>query len=246
MTIVTHDGQFHADEIFAIALIFEVIGECDIIRTREITKEMLQDPETWVIDVGGKFDEETHNFDHHQDGGLESSNVLVLNYLAKKKIVGVSLFMRLSGPFREISLIDRNGYEETNGFQVNSLIKSFNALKDGFELALKVAQSFIRAQIINELVAQESKELYEAGEWITPIAKICKQYPVFWKSYEDALIMVAPNQAGKWCVHSRDTKIIKLEPTGKEEFIHVARFIAVYRSKASAIKSAKSQKLELV
>jgi uncharacterized UPF0160 family protein len=68
--LVTHNGSFHADDIFAAATLsmyLEKIGETfEIIRTR--------DPETiitgdYVFDVGGIYDEASNRFDHHQTGG---------------------------------------------------------------------------------------------------------------------------------------------------------------------------------
>lgn len=63
-TIVTHDGTFHADEVTAIAIITQVIGEdYELFRSR--------DPEVWksadyLIDVGLRYDPEKNLFDHHQ------------------------------------------------------------------------------------------------------------------------------------------------------------------------------------
>ena len=60
MKIKTHDGIFHADEIFACALLNICFnGEIEIVRTRDenITADL-------YIDIGGKFDNVNY-FDHH-------------------------------------------------------------------------------------------------------------------------------------------------------------------------------------
>jgi uncharacterized UPF0160 family protein len=68
--LVTHDGSFHADDIFACAtlcLMLEKNNEkYEIIRTRDLDIIKKVD---YVFDVGGIYDEDTNRFDHHQIGG---------------------------------------------------------------------------------------------------------------------------------------------------------------------------------
>ncbi len=70
ITVSTHDGFFHADEVFALAIIklwAEKEGKkIKIIRSRK--KEVFEQAEM-VIDVGGVCDPATSHFDHHQSGG---------------------------------------------------------------------------------------------------------------------------------------------------------------------------------
>ncbi len=67
---MTHDGSFHADDIFAavtLSLFLDKIGKrYKIIRTRDEESISAGD---YVFDVGGKYDENTNKFDHHQPGG---------------------------------------------------------------------------------------------------------------------------------------------------------------------------------
>ena len=68
--LITHNGSFHADDIFACAtlcLVLEKNGEeFKIIRTRD---EKIIKNGDYVFDVGGIYDEKTNRFDHHQVGG---------------------------------------------------------------------------------------------------------------------------------------------------------------------------------
>lgn len=69
ITIATHSGQFHADDIFAVAtivLMFEEKYQIKIIRTRNIN--IINDAD-FSIDVGGVYDHKKNRFDHHQNGG---------------------------------------------------------------------------------------------------------------------------------------------------------------------------------
>jgi len=66
--IITHSGKFHSDELIACAIIRLFNGMAPVVRTREITTAMLEDPSIAVVDVGGVYAPESSNFDHHQTG----------------------------------------------------------------------------------------------------------------------------------------------------------------------------------
>lgn len=68
--LVTHNGSFHGDDVFACAtlcLMLEKEGQTyEVIRTRD---EKIMNEADFVFDVGGILDEEKNRFDHHQKGG---------------------------------------------------------------------------------------------------------------------------------------------------------------------------------
>lgn len=65
--LVTHDGSFHSDDLFATAVLDIVFDGCvRIIRTRN--PEIINKADI-VYDVGGVYDVETNRFDHHQKEG---------------------------------------------------------------------------------------------------------------------------------------------------------------------------------
>jgi len=64
--ILTHNGSFQADDIFAVAILSMVIGESQVIRTRDKDQIALAD---YVVDVGMIHDPAQNRFDHHQPGG---------------------------------------------------------------------------------------------------------------------------------------------------------------------------------
>jgi uncharacterized UPF0160 family protein len=69
--LITHNGPFHTDDIFACAtlsLLFKKRGEKDfeIIRTRD--ENVIKEGD-YVFDVGCVYDEAQNKFDHHQAGG---------------------------------------------------------------------------------------------------------------------------------------------------------------------------------
>ncbi len=66
MRVATHPGNFHADDVFAIAVLGLVHGPLDVVRTRDAAE---QDAADLRVDVGGRSDPATGDFDHHQKGG---------------------------------------------------------------------------------------------------------------------------------------------------------------------------------
>jgi len=97
-TVITHDGRFHPDEIFGIAMLKRFFGNVNkIVRTRdkEILEYALTDKSTILVDVGLVDDPSLLAFDHHQ-GTLDkfwtekdgiatpySSTGLVFDFLVK-------------------------------------------------------------------------------------------------------------------------------------------------------------------
>jgi uncharacterized UPF0160 family protein len=65
--LVTHNGIFHADDIFATAALSILLdGNIKVVRTRD---EELFKKADYIYDVGGIYDESMDKFDHHQHGG---------------------------------------------------------------------------------------------------------------------------------------------------------------------------------
>jgi uncharacterized UPF0160 family protein len=65
-TVVTHNGNFHADDVFSIAALKCLFTNLSLIRTRDLSVIRKADI---VVDVGGEYTAETDRFDHHQRGG---------------------------------------------------------------------------------------------------------------------------------------------------------------------------------
>lgn len=66
-TIITHDGKFHADDVFAAAaLLIFLKGGAKVVRTRDCSKIARGD---YVVDVGDEYDAARNRFDHHRKEG---------------------------------------------------------------------------------------------------------------------------------------------------------------------------------
>jgi len=66
MKIVTHNGGFHSDDVFAVAVLLLVYPEATVLRTRD--EEEIKKADI-AVDIGGVYDVGLMRFDHHQAGG---------------------------------------------------------------------------------------------------------------------------------------------------------------------------------
>lgn len=95
LSVATHSGPFHADDVLAVALLRVFVdAEATVIRTRDLERIAQADV---VVDVGGIYDPAARRFDHHQASysGSFSSAGMVLAWLSESDRVRPSLADRL-------------------------------------------------------------------------------------------------------------------------------------------------------
>lgn len=87
LTVATHNGGFHADDVLAFALIRAFVDQdAVVVRTRD--PDRLDDADI-VVDVGGIYDPLRRRFDHHQKSytGPLSSAGMVLDWLCEQTTI---------------------------------------------------------------------------------------------------------------------------------------------------------------
>ena len=142
--VVTHDGIFHADEVFAVALI-SLLGDVDVIRTRSKAELMLAvaSPIVWVVDVGGVYDPDKLCFDHHQDITLASAAGLVWHHIKDIICPNEEEQKILQTFFDGIDMVDtnRDGIHQTWGKTMPRGMRHTSQLISGFNRGTKEAES---------------------------------------------------------------------------------------------------------
>jgi uncharacterized UPF0160 family protein len=99
--VATHPGNFHADDVFAVAVLGLIHGELDIVRTRDDAALAEADVR---VDIGGHSNASTGDFDHHQRGGAgERANGI---RLASFGLVWRAYGARLAGGEESAAAID--------------------------------------------------------------------------------------------------------------------------------------------
>lgn len=244
--VIVHDGIFHADDVMSVALIKEFVRKSiPVERTRNISAEDINNPDVWVVDVGGVYDYKSNNYDHHQDKSLPASCVLVLRTLHFRDKIDTEIWDELSPAIQEISDIDCNGPAGKTGFQFNTLIKSFNSLENGFEKAVEVCRMYIQTCKISVENSKSSLHIWKAGYKVSEYIRVCKAFPIHWKRYAQQPILIYPN-AGKWTVISANSEEFPLHSTGKESFMHANKFLAVFDSKEDAIACGQASEYNII
>ncbi len=237
--LVTHNGSFHSDDIFAAAtlsLYLEKKGEeFEIIRTRD--EEIIKNAD-YVFDVGGIYDEATNRFDHHQKGGA-GQHENGIEY-ASIGLVWKKFGIELCGSKDSAELIERKLIEpidagdnaislfelknETMPYLIQSAFNSFNSgWKDSNPE--KIFQDFLECvKIAKKILVNEisrAQDIVEAGEIISSIYKntedkriivLDKKYPYEQvQTYSEPLYVLYPRIDTFWGVEGVPAKKFSIE-----------------------------------
>jgi uncharacterized UPF0160 family protein len=210
ITIATHNGNFHADDVFSIAALKNVFPSFNLVRTRDL--EVIGQADL-VIDVGGIYDPETGRFDHHQRGG------------AGERENGI--------PYSSFGLVwQKYGLEICGGNQdiANSvdsgLVSTIDAIDCGYVKGVSEGISLSQSiSMFNPTWQEEShfdtcfdeaivaKAIENAED---PRVIVLEQYTPWKRTVhalsEDALYMVYPSNSGDWRIQT-----VPVEPGSFED-----------------------------
>lgn len=252
--IVTHSGNFHADELLAICMVKMFLKDGDKIpveRVSVVPEKYLKDKEVMVIDIGRSYDKELRNFDHHQDSNLPAACILVGREVCPEDIY----------PYLERYLLGYVSDVDTGKIwsdfpSVNNILRKYETFDD----AILVATIILRGFVISAYKAKESIRVWSSLEKLNGIVINRTNTPVMnWKSMaerEGIYIMITPSDREEgWnvilrsteyvvplCMREkigRDKTIIKIIPDDKQIFLHNEGFMAVYREYNDALSTAQ-------
>lgn len=195
--LVTHNGSFHADDIFAAAtlsLYLEKMGESfEIIRTRD--PEIINSGD-YVFDVGGVYDPDKNRFDHHQKGGAGKRNNGI--EYASIGLVWKKFGKDVCGDQKVVDLIDnrlvapidafdngidlyKSNFEDVAPYTVNDVLSIFS--KTALENLDKDKQFFQALIWAKEILGREIKRNNDK-------IKIAKIIQDFYKNSSDKRLVV--------------------------------------------------------
>ena len=67
ISIITHNGKFHTDEVTAHAILTKLYPNAKTIRTRDMKTIDDKSPHDFVIDVGNVYNHANRRYDHHHE-----------------------------------------------------------------------------------------------------------------------------------------------------------------------------------
>ena len=191
MKIITHSGNFHPDEVLAVASLLILYPDAQVIRTRdeEIIKQ--KKSEDLAVDVGGIYNPSELRFDHHQEegAGVRSNGLPFASFGLIWKHFGV----QIAGSERSAKTIEEklvwpidasdSGIDTYKRFRTDvkpylleaaiiSYLPTWDEKKrttdQAFMEAVKMSQPILKREIIksNSFIAGEDKvlEAYEKAE----------------------------------------------------------------------------------
>ncbi len=232
-TIATHNGNFHADDVFSIAAIKSIFPSLKLIRTRDLALIAKADI---VIDVGGKYDADTDRFDHHQRGGAGerengipySSFGLIWQKYGLEICQGSQTVANAvdAGLVSTIDAIDCGHVEGVSkGISLSQTISMFNptwqeeSLFDAcFDEAVDFASHVLTRFIASANGGISAKEIVAKAidDAEDPRVIVLEKY-IPWKKTvhalsEEALYMIYPSQTGQWRIQT-----VPVEPGSFED-----------------------------
>jgi len=231
--IVTHNGNFHADDVFSIAALKSVFSNFKLVRTRDL--ELIHQADI-VIDVGGEYNSDTGRFDHHQRGGAgaRENGIPYSSFGLVWKKYGVEICggneeIAQSVDEKLVSTIDAVdcGYVEgvAQGVSLSQTISMFNPTwqeDSHFDTCFDEAVSFA-SRILARFIASASgginakdivaKAIENAED---PRVIVLEKYTP-WKTTvhkltTQALYMVYPSESGQWRIQT-----VPVEPGSFED-----------------------------
>ena len=226
--VVTHNGTFHADDLFAAAVVelcLEQRGECaNIVRTRD--EEIINKADI-VFDVGGKYDAVHHRYDHHQhegagvrENGVPYASIgLVWKHWGMQlcdnnekvwKSIDEKLVQPVDADDVGISLSVIPETSPASPYIIQYALKSFytawnepERFDEQFVSALRFVKEILKNEIRQAKARAEAATLVEADYEASPSKKIvmlANAYP--WKSVisekDEPLLVIYPRHDGTW------------------------------------------------
>lgn len=179
--IVTHSGGAHFDEVTAISLIMAMHTDAVFrVERRDPLQAELDNPEVWVVDIGGRHEPKTRNFDHHQDINCSASFVLVAEYLGLVETLSIMPWWQFKDS------VDRFGP-----------VKSSEIYNAGDDLVNRSpVESWLMARFASD-TAEMLPLLKYYGIHMIESARILKKQVDFWKTSTRLVIAGVPVAIGE-------------------------------------------------
>lgn len=222
-TIATHNGNFHADDVFSIAALKNIFPSSKLIRTRDV--ELIAKADI-VVDVGGEYDADTDRFDHHQRGGAgeRENGIPYSSFGLIWKKYGVEICQGNqdvakavdSGLVSAIDALDCGHVEGVyDGVSLSQTISMFNPTwqEDGdFDACFDEAVDFA-SRVLTRFIASANggisakaivaKAVENAED---PRVIVLEKYTPWKRTVhalsEEALYVVYPSQTGQWRIQT--------------------------------------------
>ncbi|OOZ38879.1 metal-dependent hydrolase [Solemya pervernicosa gill symbiont] len=221
--IATHNGNYHADDVFSIAALKFIYPSSTLIRTRD--QDVIAKADV-VVDVGGEHDPDRDRFDHHQRGGAgeRENGIPYSSFGLIWQKYGLEICQGNqdvangvdSGLVSNIDAIDCGHAEAaTKGITLSQTISMFNptwqeegsfdaCFDEAVEFASRVLARFVASA--NGGISAKAIVAKAIDDAEDPRVIVLEKYTPWKKTVlalsEEALYMVYPSQTGQWRIQT--------------------------------------------
>jgi len=259
--VATHYGQFHADEVSAIALLRAAGFKVVVDRLNHQTPENELEKYDLVVDLGRVYDPSKGRFDHHQDLNIEASNMLVLDWLKDLGKISEAQYREVLPLMKIISDGDRGQGGPRPADSVIGIVQSLNAddiysetQTERFEEAVNIIEGHLRRLFaVADKKEATAKALAEAREVLPGVLEMPDFLP-FWNEVifdlpeleEIDLVIWNDKVQGNWKAQQVPSAPGAFSPRGRQLppveggvegaiFIHPGKFFVVFDNKENLL-----------
>jgi len=234
--IATHNGNFHADDVFAVATLLLIYPKAEVIRTRDEEVIRLADI---VVDVGFVYNPKLNRFDHHQsegaggrDNGIPYSSFGLIWRAYGRKIAGgddeaLLIDKKLVSPIDAIDngiSISENKFPEIREYTIGDLFSSYldmdepgeKVLLKKFLESVEVAKGVLRHEInLARKEVSDAREVKETFNKSENKGVIVLDKSLSWHKTlipkPEVMFVVYPRKTGDWGVRAVPKHLIGFE-----------------------------------
>ena len=252
--IVAHPGSAHKDDFLSVSVLLATLKQAEVFR-REPTEEDLNDPDTYVVDVGLELSSERHNFDHHQDPSLPCAFHLVMQHLGHHEAAMLMFawyphmsMMDVRGPYRTAEHLGVDSSvlfassSPIDGYIISTFasLESLNAQNPLYDLMKSLGENMIALigrkmerleRLKSEAKVIEIKHLKAVASDIDDSPKLAMELYLRLLDDENIVMSITPSNRGEgWeLLRLGDNTIVDfrvIENNPEIRFVHGSGFLA--------------------
>ena len=252
--IVAHPGSAHKDDFLSVSVLLATLKQAEVFR-REPTEEDLNDPDTYVVDVGMELSPERHNFDHHQDRSLPCAFHLVMQHLGHHEAAMLMFawyphmsMMDVRGPYRTAEHLGVDSSvlfassSPIDGYIISTFasLESLNAQNPLYDLMKSLGENMIALigrkmerleRLKSEAKVIEIKHLKAVASDIDNSPKLAMELYLRLLDDENIVMSITPSNRGEgWeLLRLGDNTIVDfrvIENNPEIRFVHGSGFLA--------------------
>ncbi|MCX8158618.1 MAG: MYG1 family protein [Candidatus Diapherotrites archaeon] len=171
MKIISHLPPRHMDDFCAISLLLTLYPKAivEYVHPQNVPQDYLYNKDIFLVDVGGEYNANRNNFDHHQDKDIPCSLLLIVKHFFPQ-------IDKQNPVIQTIDVIDRFGFQEAITKNLTKPSKTINKLR---KTILLIEPTPEVGYVIKELLLKKNNTY---DEFMYTLYKALKQQGLTYKA----------------------------------------------------------------